>query len=256
LTQKCIKLIIKSWLNNGNLPHYLIHGIPEDYLVVRKSLFVDVTVNDKTRYTEVDQAYRHEGHEFLVYWQIRKDDSVTYFECGIHDNQGIDSAAYDYSSGRNINIHDQIHLIMKRFCENYPTKLSKSMDFQFNRNRLPIIVIPDVNPPLQYTCTSAARRAAIYGSLLYNFHRSLGAEEVNHGLHMTIDESLATERVFIKHLYGYIHQMNRMMEWIMKSKLIWPKEGQTGEETKQGREGSGYCCLQNTPLSTRASFMD
>ena len=230
---------IMDWLDQSDLWKYLkytsVRQIArntgrEHMYIVRRSFILDfqhyMYENNEDQTTMLDEfgnkISKDAAHTVLLFWQaVRnyKDDRIEY---GIADNLCEErNEIYGFDDGLNVNFYVLFDLVFKKYCRKYIGRQQAS--------ELSMICLQN-NIPAAYTvnkkygkfdlnCYTQNRRMLIYFSLLYDINN------VNKLMESTDMESKYF-RLFEAHTRLFVHHMNRMMHWLMTTKLIWPAKRQ------------------------------
>jgi len=154
----------------------------------------------------------YEGHEIAIFWEYNHREGRYNFY--IVDNLSIDS--YAYPSSRNVFKEAIIHCVSSSLHNAGFPPSPEFVDIIDIHNRSVMMAEGDLfkvegYKGINYLCTSAARRAALYAASIVN----LRDNEV-------WNEQDSTE-AFFGHFNHFIHQMHRMINWCMHSPAVWPK---------------------------------
>lgn len=236
LVQSKIKDYIEAWrLKNVTIstprpsaPETGSVCIKPGVLITRRCALLSLVFYDKTIL----------GHQNFMFWQIREEKGVVFIEYGICDNLKIHTH-YQPMKGMNFNFHD---VIREAFCEYLRDYYVDNIEirFYFIENWLPFDTFDQLHyKELSYTCLSAARRAILYFAIFYDIFRldynDDMEHEIEHGALRDKQELTRKEILYVRNFMGYTHYMNKMIEWVLSSPLIWPVYDPSLPEARQAR---------------------
>jgi len=172
------------------------------------------------------------GHTLLFFWQAVKTTGDDLIEHGVADNLYDDHyEEYYINEGLNIDFYELFDEVFKNYCRRHIGRLADEMEMVGLQNNIPATCIVNKTYNLfNLSCFTLNRRMLIYFSLLYNVNNVNLLVE-----HAKFDE--AYNDVYLIHKNLYIYHMDRMMQWLLTSPLIWPTRSQKGP-TK-----SRPCCI-------------
>jgi len=205
----CTKVIL-GWLKkSGFYTAGAVHAAltpPHKVVVTRRCLLTPIS------FLVAGAGNEYEGHEIAIFWEFNHRQGKYHFY--IVDNLTIQS--YAYASSRNVFKDAILHCITPSFQqmgiplsrEHFEIHEIHNQSVMFSEDELFQV---DGYECINYLCTSAARRSALYGARVVDFR----------------DNALWNEQdsaeAFFKHFNQFIHQMHRMLNWCMYSKHVWPK---------------------------------
>ena len=164
------------------------------------------------------------GHCVLIYWQLRKNTTDYILEYGICDNLRLFD--YDTHLGMNFDFHVEIMQSFQKYFTDHPLGQIQHF-YRFILNPLRGITFDqEHHKQMRYTCIPVSRRAILYFAIFYDIFKLNDNKDIEHRVafsDMSLEHSLTPQQIlFIKNFKAYTHYMNRMMDWLLKSPLIWP----------------------------------
>lgn len=165
------------------------------------------------------------GHENFMFWQIREETGVVMIEYGICDNLKIDEI-YQPMKGINWNFHDVIEEAFREYLRDCPVDNMK-VSFVFIENLLPCTNVDQLHyNSFSYVCMAVARRGLLYFAIFYDIYRLDLNEDMEHFVsHEDLrdgGELTRKQMLYVKNYTAYTHYMNKMIEWVLSSPLLWP----------------------------------
>ena len=247
--------LLHDYVNKGGT--FSVNQFPRKTLVIRKTICMSLRAifpNTPPKNLEFD------GHEILIFWQIRKTEIGHITEFGIIDN--LPKEHYEVENGLNIDFFTMFQGQMRVHLAKHVTMpelraVSMRVVYMRIQNNLPLTKFDRPGMPhFCFQCTTAARRGLLYLSIFYDISKLVREAELLEdltvfGLPVNYDQSqdplflqlvnLAKrlwrgapavsytdpQLLFRSNVNFYVHHMYRMMNWIATTPLIWPEHGQT-----------------------------
>lgn len=198
-------------------------------LVTRRCAILKLKLNNKGKL---------DGHEIFMFWQIHMERDDFIIEYGICDNLKIHSF-YQPSKGMNFNFHDVIREAFREYLDDNHVVYSK-IKFIFIENRLPGTIDDQLHyNNMEYTCMTTTRRAILYFAIFYDIFKLDYNDDFEHEIHHSAlqDGTDLTQKeiLFLRNYMGYTHYMNKMMDWVLSSPLLWPEYDPSLPDALQAR---------------------
>lgn len=236
---KSFEATIMNWLDESDLCNFLkdttVKKIAQRtnnniLFVVRRSFLISFKYIESKKGVDDENIIDENGnkilrigsHTILLFWQARrtsKDDKIEY---GIVDNlYSRKEHFYAFEEGLNLDFYDLFDQVFKKYCRKYiGQQQANELSMICLQNNIPsAFVLNKTYGKLDLTCFTQNRRMLIYFSLFYDINSVNNIIESKDEHHQFYD-------LFIVHTRMYIHHMNRMMHWLMTTKLIWPAKRQ------------------------------
>jgi len=168
-----------------------------------------------------------QDHELLLYWQIRVVNEDIMLEFGVCDNLNI-WLDYKVIQKRNYNFHELMQEALKEFLQSHSDVPIIAMKFRAIKNSLPgTILNQKYHKNIDYQCMSITRRAILYFAIFYDIFKLDANKNMEHLVPCeefdSTEPSSKPQLSYKKNLMAYTHYMNRMIDWLLKSPLIWPE---------------------------------
>jgi len=265
ILRNALKRFFREWLlftSAGELlREFMVKGysfplskFPRNCQVLRR-----VTVFDLNSVFNVANPERRclEGHEMVLFWQIRKKSQGYAFEYGVIDNLPVEE--YEFDLGHTFNFHqifqDEMRAYLSTFHDFSELCAQLNVEFMVITNPVPGAMVMIRNKiSVNFLCKAIARRALMYCSIFYDIRKiaSVGEDALETLVHVDFDhdfESMSivdrlryfysvvmtepgrdslssSEEMFRSNVRFYVHHMFRMFNWLSTSPLIWPEPGQ------------------------------
>lgn len=183
--------------------------VEEETLVVRRCMQLSVGIFS---------GNITEAHALFLFWQLRRTEHGFALEYGVCDNLSLED--YEVSEGCNFDFHQEIRTAFRDFLTENAT-YSDSFTFHFIELYMYTTKITQMlHSDLSYECISASNRALLYCAVLYDIFQM----HQNHLIEsLQVSESKHASYIMRRNVVAYQHYMNKMINWMLESKLIWPE---------------------------------
>lgn len=161
-------------------------------------------------------------HSLFVFWQIRREEAGNLvLEYGVCD--GLHTSNYEFLD--NYDFHSVFKTAFREFLTEHGV-YSDSFTFRFIYTSLKTKEFDQsIHKKIRYTCVSECHRMLLYFAVLYDvfqMHRRESFEDQYNSTAPTASSFLLT-----RNFKAYQHYMNKMVNWLLESELIWPAPAQT-----------------------------